>query len=223
MARVQKKKDKGEVFKASIPLFDHRGKEIDTLALNKELFTGKVHQGALHQAIVAYNANQRQGTASTKTISEVSGGGKKPWAQKGSGRARHGTIRSPLWRHGGIIFGPHPRDYRQRIPKKIKRLALISALNSKLREKNIMAIDSLHVDEPKTKKFRVILDALKLEGKTLFIVDTLEEATRRASRNIREVAITSYRDFSVADLLASNKVVVAHDALAKLEERLRAQ
>jgi len=222
MAKSVKKKKKEEVFKASIPLYNTQGKEVETLELDKDIFTGRVHHAALHQAVVAYNANQRHGTSSTKTISEVSGGGKKPWAQKGTGRARHGSIRSPLWRHGGIIFGPHPRDYRQSLPKKIKRLALISGLNSKLRENNIMGIDSLVIAEPKTKKFKEILDALNLKGKTLFIADVLEDTIRLASRNIKEVVIKNYMDFGVADLLLCDKVVILKDTLDKLQGRLKA-
>jgi large subunit ribosomal protein L4 len=221
MAKTKRTKKEEDVFKAHLPIYNSEGKEVETLELDKGIFTGQVHKAALYQMVVAYNANQRQGTSSTKTISEVSGGGKKPWMQKGTGRARHGTIRSPLWRHGGIIFGPHPRDYHYQVPKKIRRLALISALNSKLREKNLVGIDALRMEEPKTKHFRALLGALKLTGKTLFIVGSIEEKVALASRNMREVALRDYKNFNVMDLLLSEKVVIAKEAVNKLQERLR--
>ncbi len=216
-----KKEKKEEVLGTSLPVYNSKGKEVETIELAKEIFDGKVNKGVLYHAVRSYNANQRQGTASTKTISEVSGGGKKPWAQKGTGRARAGSIRSPLWRGGGITFGPHPRDYHYKIPKKVKRLALVSALNSKWLEKNLIIIDSLSVDEPKTKKFKEILDALKLKGKTLFIVDMIDDKVARAASNLKEVKLKNCQDFSTADLLLSDKVVLSKAALNKLPERLK--
>lgn len=221
MTTTGKKKQKEVAFSPSVPVYDAKGKEVETVDLGTEIFDGKVHQGALHQAVVTYNANQRQGTASTKTISEVSGGGRKPWAQKGTGRARHASIRSPLWPGGGIIFGPHPRDHHISIPKKVKRMALISSLNSKLREKALVGISSLTVTEPKTKRFREILDALKLTGKTLFIVDAIDDKVYLASRNLREVALRTVHNFNIMDVLSNEKIVITRVALDKLIERLK--
>ena len=145
---------------ATVPVFDLNGKEVEKFQLDKELFTGKVNKGALYQAIVMYNAAKRQGNASTKTRGDVSGGGKKPYRQKGTGQARAGSTRSPLWRHGGSVFGPHPRMYRYDIPKKLKKLAFLSSINSKLNEKKMIGLSDVKVAEPKTKAFIAILEAL---------------------------------------------------------------
>jgi len=144
-----------------IPIYNMKGKEVESFTLNRKLFDGKVNKALLYQAVLMYNANQRQGSAATKTRGEVSGGGKKPWRQKGTGRARAGSTRSPLWRHGGTVFGPHPRDYSYSLPRKIKRRALLASINSKIRENKIMGIDSVDIEEAKTKKFQAVLDALK--------------------------------------------------------------
>lgn len=205
---------------AAIPMFDSKGKEAGKFELNEELFTGKVNKRVLYQAVLMYNANQRRGTASTKTRGEVSGGGKKPWRQKGTGRARAGSIRSPLWRGGGIVFGPHPRDFHYDLPKKIKRAALLSSLNAKFIEDRILGIDSVDIDEPKTKKFKAILDALKLKGKSLFILDAVDERIDRASRNLGEVEVKNYKDFNTMDVLDCDNVVISKGALDKLSERL---
>ncbi len=142
---------------ANVPVFDLKGKEVERFQLDKELFTGKVNKGALYQAVLMYNAAKRQGNASTKTRGDVSGGGKKPFKQKGTGQARAGSTRSPLWRHGGSIFGPHPRLYRYDIPKKLKRLAFLSSINSKLNENKLIGLSDVKVAEPKTKAFNAIL------------------------------------------------------------------
>jgi large subunit ribosomal protein L4 len=168
-----------------------------------------------------YSANQRQGTASTKTRGEVSGGGKKPWRQKGTGRARAGSTRSPLWRGGGKIFGPHPRDHHYDIPKKVKRLAFLSSLNSKLNENRIKCIEALAIEEPKTKRFRQVIDALKLKGRSLFVVDALNENIKRASHNIAEVSVKGYRDFNTMDVLGCDDLVISKAALEKLPERIK--
>ena|SRR3989338_2037513 len=219
MKKTDKKKE--EKVAAVVPIYNSKGKEVETFDLDKDIFDGRVNKKVIYQAVNAYNANRRQGTASTKTISEVSGGGKKPWAQKGTGRARHASIRSPLWPGGGKIFGPHPRDYRCSIPKKMSRLALVSCLNSKVNEKNLIGIDSLSMDAPKTKNFKAILEALKLKGKILFILDSLEENVRLAARNLGGVNLKGVKDFNAMDLLVSDKVVVSKAALSKLPERLK--
>lgn len=206
---------------ASIPIFNAKGKEVERYELNKDLFTGEVDKKVLYQATLMYNANQRRGTASTKTRSDVSGGGKKPWRQKGTGRARAGSTRSPLWRGGGKVFGPHPRDFHYDLPKKIKRLALLSSLNSKLIEERLLGIDAIAIDEPKTKKFKSIMDALKLKGNSLFILDEIDGKIRRASRNLQETLVRNYKDFNTMDVLAHDNVVMTKAALEKLPERFK--
>jgi len=168
-----------------------------------------------------YNAAKRQGNASTKTRGDVSGGGKKPFRQKGTGRARAGSTRSPLWRHGGSIFGPHPRYYRYDIPKKLKRLAFLSSINSKLGEERMIGLSDVKVSEPKTKAFKSILTALKLNGKSLFVVDVVDANTEKASRNLCEVSIKSYKDFNTMDVLGCDNLVVSKTALEKLPERFK--
>ncbi|MBN2453743.1 MAG: 50S ribosomal protein L4 [Candidatus Omnitrophica bacterium] len=215
-----KKASKGE-FSSSIPVFDARGKEVEKYELDKDLFTGKVNKAALYQAVVMYNANKRQGNAQTKTRGDVSGGGKKPYRQKGTGRARAGSTRSPLWRHGGTIFGPQPRDYHYDMPKKLKRVAFLSSINSKLADSRMVGIMSVTVAEPKTKSFKAILNALKLIGKSLFVVDAVEQNVMRASRNLQEVAVRSYKDFNTMDVLNCDNLVVSRPALEKLSERFK--
>ena len=152
---------------------------------------------------------------------KVRGGGKKRWRGKGAGGARAGSIRAPLWRGGGIVFGPHPRDFHYDVPKKIKRLAFISSLNSKFRGEQMLGIDSIDIDEPKTKKFKEILDALKLKGKSLFVLDGIDEKVKRASRNLEYVAVKNYKDFNTMDVLDCDNIVFIKGALEKLSERLR--
>ena len=168
-----------------------------------------------------YNAAKRQGNASTKTRGDVSGGGKKPFRQKGTGRARAGSTRSPLWRHGGSIFGPHPRFYRYDIPKKLKRLAFLSSLNSKINENKMIGIAEVKVAEPKTKAFMAIVGALKLNGKSLFVVEGIDANVERASRNLAEVDVKNYKDFNTMDVLGCDNLVVSRAALAKLPERFK--
>ncbi|MDP3791064.1 MAG: 50S ribosomal protein L4 [Candidatus Omnitrophota bacterium] len=206
---------------SSIPVFNSKGKEIEKFELNKELFTGEVNKGVLYQFVRMYNANQRSGTASTKTRGDVSGGGKKPWRQKGTGRARAGSSRSPLWRGGGKVFGPHPRDFHYDIPKKIKKLALLSSLNSKILDEKLIGIDAIALAEPKTKQFQAVVDALKLQGRSLFILDIVDEKTRRASRNIEGVTLKNYKDFNPVDVLNCNTVIMSKVALEKIPERLK--
>jgi large subunit ribosomal protein L4 len=206
---------------AIVPVFDLKGKEIEKFQLDKELFTGKVNKGALYQAVLMYNAAKRQGNASTKTRGDVSGGGKKPFKQKGTGQARAGSTRSPLWRHGGSIFGPHPRMYRYDIPKKLKKLAFLSSINSKLNEKKMIGLSEVKVAEPKTKAFKAILEALKLGGKSLFVVESMDVNIARASRNLGKVQVLNYKDFNTMDVLGCDNLVVSKVALQKLHERFK--
>jgi len=203
----------------TVPLYDMKGKELERLSLDKKLFNGAVNKEVLYQAVIMYNANQRQGNASTKTRGDVSGGGKKPFRQKGTGRARAGSTRSPLWRHGGTIFGPHPRDYHRELPKKVKRLAFLSSINSKLNDEKVIAISSVNITEAKTKNFKAIVDALKLEGKSLFVLDNIDNKVKVAARNLQEVSVKNYRDFNTIDVLKCDNMIVSKAAFAKLPER----
>jgi large subunit ribosomal protein L4 len=225
LARISKapaSKDVKTVLDLAVPVFDMNGKEVEKFQLDKELFTGKVNKKVLYQAILMYNANQRAGTASTKTRGDVSGGGKKPFRQKGTGRARAGSTRSPLWPGGGIVFGPHPRDFHYDLPRKIKRLALLSCLNAKLAESKMLGISAVDLKEPKTKRFQAILDALKLNGRSLFVLDGINENIKRASRNIPNVFVKTYKDFGTMDVLRCDTVVLSKTALQKLPERFKA-
>ncbi len=203
----------------SIPVYDMKGKEVERLHLDKNLFNGEVNKDVLYQAVVMYNANQRHGNASTKTRGDVSGGGKKPFRQKGTGRARAGSTRSPLWRHGGTIFGPHPRDFHLDLPKKVKRLAFLSSINSKLNDEKVIGISAVEVSEAKTKKFKAIVDALKLKGKSLFVLDAIDNKVKIASRNLQEVSVKNYRDFNTVDVLKCDNMVISKAAIQKLPER----
>jgi len=205
----------------TVPMYDSKGKEVAKFELDKGLFTGEVNKGVLYQFLRMYNANQRQGNASTKTRSDVSGGGKKPWRQKGTGRARAGSTRSPLWRGGGKVFGPHPRDFHYDIPKKIKRSALLSSLNSKVLDEKLIGIESIDMAEAKTKQFQAILDALKLKGRSLFVLDAIDKKISRASRNIQDVSVKNYKDFNPADVLSCDTVVMSKAALEKIPERFK--
>jgi large subunit ribosomal protein L4 len=217
-----KKAKKTEVKKiSSVPIFNSKGKEVGKFELDKELFTGEVNKGALYQFVRMYNANQRRGTASTKTRGDVSGGGKKPFRQKGTGRARAGSTRSPLWRGGGKVFGPHPRDFHYDIPKKIKKVALLASLNSKVVDEKLIGIDTIELAEPKTKQFQAIVNALKLEGRSLFVLDAIDEKVKRASRNIADVTLKNYKDFNPVDVIHCNTLVMSKVALEKIPERLK--
>ena len=210
-----------QTISTAIPVFDLNGKEVERFQLDTTIFGGEIHKGALYQAVVMYNAAKRQGNASTKTRGDVSGGGKKPFRQKGTGRARAGSTRSPLWRHGGSVFGPHPRMYRYDIPKKIKRLAFLSSINSKLSESKMVGVTDVKVAEPKTKAFKAMVDALKLSGKSLFIVDAVDLNTERASRNLSDVSIRNYKDFNTMDVLGCDNLVLSKTALEKLPVRFK--
>lgn len=204
-----------------VTVFNSSGKEVGSVQLDKKIFDGTVNKAVLYQAILMYNANRRQGNASTKTRGDVSGGGKKPWRQKGTGRARAGSSRSPLWRGGGVIFGPHTRDFHYNLPQKIKRVALISSINSKLNEGKVMGIEEIEIKEPKTKKFKAMLDALKLKGKSLFVLEMIDENIKRSSRNLQEVVVKNYKDFSTMDVLGCDTVVMSKESLKKLPERVK--
>jgi large subunit ribosomal protein L4 len=188
--------------------------------LDKDIFNGKVNEPILHQVVRMYEANQRQGTASTKTRSDVRGGGKKPWKQKGTGRARAGTIRSPLWRGGGVVFGPHPRDYSYSVPKSIKRLGLISSLNAKLNDNNMIIVDEIKLDKPKTKEFTAVLRNLKAERKPLLVLEEKNVTIVRASRNVANLLLRDYKSLNAYEVLKQQKLILTQKALAALTKML---
>jgi large subunit ribosomal protein L4 len=205
---------------AEIEVYNIKGQSIGKIELDKEIFNGEVNEPILHQVVRMYEANQRQGTASTKTRSDVRGGGKKPWKQKGTGRARAGTIRSPLWRGGGIVFGPHPRDYSYSVPKSVKRLALISSLNAKLNDNNLVVIDDIKLEKAKTKEFAAVLRNVKADKKPLLVLDDKNETVIRASRNIPNLLLRDYKTLNAYEVLKQQKLVLTQKALVALTKIL---
>jgi large subunit ribosomal protein L4 len=211
----------------TLPVYNAEGKEVDSFKLNLSVFDGVVNEAAIYQAITAYRANQRRGLAATKTRGEVSGGGKKPWKQKGTGRARVGSTRSPLWRHGGVVFGPHPRDFSYTLPSKIKSLALKSSLNAKVKDNNLIILDSLSLEKPKVKDALKVLSNLKVNNKpdkkmkVLLLVDKINDSLKLSLRNINFLSYNLATDTHVFEVMASKKLVVTKDALSKLTDRLK--
>lgn len=204
-----------------LTVVDKKGKKSDSVQLPKEQFGIHVHNGVLHQAIVMYNANDRQGTVSTKDRGEVSGGGKKPWAQKGTGRARAGSSRSPLWKKGGITFGPKPRDFSYEVPRKVKSAALRESLNAKFLSNELHCIDKLEITSGKTKDFVSVLSALKLKGRTLVMLDAGDDKSMQAGRNIASVTLTSALNANAKDILSNKNILVTKTALETLLKRIQ--
>ncbi len=204
---------------ASIPLFNTEGKEIGTLPLPDAIFGVDFNETLVHQAITAEEANQRQGTAQTKQRSDVRGGGRKPWRQKGTGRARQGTIRAPHWRGGGVVFGPHPRDYRKAFPVKMRRGAMRSVLSGKVSEGAVIGLDALAFDAIKTQKAVALLKALDLADtrRVLIIIPAYDETLLKSTRNLPNVTLRFAPGFSVRDALTAHKIVLVKDAVAKIE------
>ena len=203
-----------------VTLLNNKGEKIEDIKLNKELFGIEPNDKVLHDAIILARASLRQGTHDTKTRDEVRGGGRKPWRQKGTGRARAGSTRSPIWRSGGVSFGPHPRDYSKKQNRKERRLALQSAFVGKVND--FIVIDDIKLTTPKTKEFLELLTNLKLNGtKTLVIVNELDENIILASRNIPKVALIEASEINVLDLVAANKILITKDALTTIEEVLK--
>src|SRR5208283_2747221 len=199
---------------------DIKGNKAASVELPKEQFGVHVQDGVIHQAVVMYNANARQGTVSTKTRCEVSGGGKKPWAQKGTGRARQGSSRSPLWKKGGITFGPRPRDFGYSVPKKIRAAALRESLNVKFLGNKLVCVDQLEGLSGKTKEFAAILKNLKVEGRTLAVLDGANEKILLASRNIARLTLVRALDVNAADIMNNKNVLVTKEALKILLKRI---
>ena len=202
----------------NVTVFDVNGNKVSELALNENIFSIEPNVSAMHLMVKAYLANQRQGTQSTLTRSEVSGGGKKPWRQKGSGRARQGSTRAPQWYHGGIAHGPKPRSYGLTVNKKVKRLAMKSALSSKVLDDELIVLDSLKLDAIKTKEIVKVLSALETGKKTLIVLPEKDDIIYRSARNIAGVKVALVNTLNVYDILNCNSLVVLKDAVAKIEE-----
>lgn len=199
-------------------VFDKTGKKVSDIALSDAIFAITPNASAMHLCVVAYLANQRQGTQSTLTRAEVRGGGKKPWRQKGSGRARQGSIRSPQWTHGGIALGPKPCEYGKTVNKKVRRLAMKSALSSKVAAEELIVLDSLEMNEIKTKEVVSVLKALETGKKVLIVLPEKNETVYRSARNIKGVKTTLVSTLNVYDILNCDSLVVLKDAVSKIEE-----
>ena len=202
---------------ANVSVFNMEGKEVGTLELHDAVFGVEVNEHLVHMAVVAQLANKRQGTQKAKTRSEVSGGGRKPWRQKGTGHARQGSTRAPQWTGGGMVFAPVPRDYTIRLNKKEKRAALKSALTSRVNENKFIVVDELKFDEIKTKKFRNVMDNLKV-SKALVVLADNDQNTVLSARNIADVKTASVGTINVYDILKYNTVVATKAAVASIEE-----
>lgn len=202
-----------------VTLYDRQGEKAGEFELPDEIFAAPVNEALLHQAVVAYLANQRQGTSATKSRGMVSGGGRKPWRQKGTGRARHGSIRSPIWKGGGVVFGPQPRDYRKKLPKKARREALRSALSAKAGAGEVRVLEELAFEAPKTRQMAELLGKIDAE-KALLVTADLDRNVYLSARNIPGVKTTLAQDLNVYDLLSHQNVVLTKDAVARVEEVL---
>ena len=201
-----------------VNVYNIEGKKVSDVDLKEEVFGIEPNEAIIHSVLVNYLANQRQGTQSTKTRSEVTGGGRKPWRQKGTGRARQGSIRAPQWIKGGIALGPKPRSYKYTVNKKERRLAIKSMLSMKVLEQSLVVVDKLAFNEIKTKNMANALTNLKVTGKTLIMLPEKDEKVQKSSRNIEGVKTTLVNTINVYDLLKHNNLVVTLDTIKKLEE-----
>jgi large subunit ribosomal protein L4 len=200
--------------------FDQNGARAGTVDLPKSLFEAEVNEFVVHEAVVAYLANQRQGTVNTKERSDVRGGGKKPWRQKGTGRARAGTIRSPLWRGGGTVFGPHPRDHRLKMNRKAKRVALKSSLTARAKDGDVLVVKALEFSAPKTSSFAALLKNMEAypRKKALVVLDKADAGTIKSARNITGVRIAMADAINTYDVVWADKIVLTSAALKRMEE-----
>ena len=201
-----------------VKVVDMTGKEVRSLELSDKVFGAEVKAAVLHMAVRAFLMNQRQGTQSTLTRTEVSGGGKKPWKQKGSGRARQGSTRSPQWTHGGVALGPKPRDYRVTLNRKVRRTALFGALSSKVAGGEFIVVDSIATEKFSTKTMAQMLSAIGAEGKALVVLANNDEKTVKSFANIPGVKTAQFNTINAYDVLNCGKLVIAEDAVKKIEE-----
>lgn len=202
----------------TVNVINIKGEQVGTIELADSIYGIEINEHAVYEAVKNQLANKRQGTQSAKTRAEVSGGGRKPWRQKGTGRARHGSSRSPIWTGGGVTFAPKPRDYSYRIPKKVRRLALKSALTSKVKEKEIIVLDALEMDAISTKNAAQILKAIGAQKKALIVTDGKNDTVIRSFRNIQGVETTDVRNMNVYDILKHDSFVITKDAVEVSEE-----
>jgi len=203
-----------------VAVVNTNGERVGEIELSEDVFGQPVNEAVLHEVVVMHLANRRRGTHDTKTRAEVRGGGRKPWRQKGTGRARHGSIRSPIWRGGGIVFGPHPRDYSYSVPKKVKRMALKSALSAKVKEGKLIVLDALTLAEPKTKEMVNVIDNLKVNNGALFVTAERDLNVEKSTRNIPGFKSLEARQLNVYDLLDHDNLVLTRDAVTRVEEVL---
>ncbi|EGS30094.1 MAG: 50S ribosomal protein L4 [Peptoniphilus sp. oral taxon 375] len=201
-----------------IQMLNMEGKSIQEVELKKDIFDVEVNEHAVYLVVKNILANRRQGTQSAKTRAEVRGGGRKPWRQKGTGRARQGSIRSPQWKGGGVVFAPKPRDYSYTTPKKVKRLALRSVLTSKVQENELILVDALKLEEAKTKAMAQALKALNAAKKSLILVGEGNESVARAAKNIAGVKVLNIQSINVYDLLKYDSLILDQEALNKIQE-----
>ncbi|MGI6130802.1 MAG: 50S ribosomal protein L4 [Bacillota bacterium] len=201
------------------PLFDVKGNRLGEVELPDAVFGIEPNEYAVHEAVTLQLASRRSGTHDTKTVSEVAGGGRKPWRQKGTGRARHGSRRSPLWRGGGVVFGPTPRKYGYSMPKKVRRLALLSALSARAQGDAIFVVDSLELPEPSTKAMAALFSAIGVE-KPLVVTATRDEIVEKSTRNIPNALALGVAGLNVYDVVNHQALVIAREAVAKAEEAL---
>lgn len=202
----------------SLSVVDMEGKNVGTVELAESVFGIEPNAHVMHMMVVNYLAAQRQGTQSALTRAEVSGGGKKPWRQKGTGRARQGSTRAPQWTHGGVVFAPKPRSYKFTVNKKVRRLAMKSAFSVKAQENNIIVVDTIALDEFKTKKIAAMLKAVEAEKKPLIVLDTADKKVIKSAANIPGAKTTQVNTLNVYDILNAEKLVIVKDAVSKIEE-----
>ena len=203
---------------ANVSVYNMEGSEVGKIDLNDSVFAVDVNEHLMHMAVVLQLANKRQGTQKAKTRSEVSGGGRKPWRQKGTGHARQGSTRSPQWTHGGIVFAPKPRDYSFSVNKKVKKLAMKSALSSKVAADELIVVDKIACDDYKTKTMVEMLKAIGSEKKTLIVLPEVDSKVIKSANNIPGVKTCQYNEINVYDILNADKLVIAEGAIAKIEE-----
>ncbi|WP_461239977.1 50S ribosomal protein L4 [Paucilactobacillus sp. N302-9] len=204
----------------SVALYKQDGSTNGTVDLNADVFGIEPNENAIFDAVIRQRAAMRQGTHAVKNRSAVSGGGKKPWRQKGTGRARQGSIRSPQWRGGGIVFGPTPRSYAYKLPRKVRQLAIKSALSQKVIDKELVVVDALKLDQPKTKDFSAVLTGLKATEKTLLVLDEDAQNVALSARNLPNVTVVSASNVNVLDVVNNGKLVITQTALSQVEEVL---
>ena len=200
-----------------LPVINQRGETVSHLTVDDAIFAVPMNHSLVHQAVVIYQGNKRQGTHDTKTRAQVSGGGRKPWIQKHTGRARQGSIRSPQWRHGGVVFGPHPRDYRKDLPKRMRRMALKCALSEKIRRGALLCIDNLDGLDGKTKAMVGLLANLDITGSTLVVTESADSSVARSGHNLKKVWTLPVNQLNAHELLRRQTVVITADALRKGE------